>query len=55
MKTKKKMGFRTIENWLLNDSPFVYAKVGSSVVWIDGEFDLEQVKCVYDWPKENAK
>jgi len=53
MKSGKLLKFETIERELRNESPYVYAQVGSAVVLLDGEFDLEQIKNIYEWLKRN--
>lgn len=52
--TNKLLKYENIERELQNDSPWVYAQVGSSVVQLDGEFDLEQIRNIYEWLKRNA-
>jgi hypothetical protein len=53
--TSKLLKYETIERELQNDSPWVYAEVGSSVVRLDGEFNLEEIKNIYEWLKRNNK
>lgn len=55
MNREKLLKFETIERWLKNDEPEVFAEVGSAVVYLRGEFDLEQVRSIYEWLKRNYK
>ena len=49
----KLLKFETIEKCLRNKEPWVHAEAGSSVVVLDGEFDIDQIKNIYEWLKRN--
>jgi hypothetical protein len=51
----KLLKFETIERCLRNKEPWVHAEAGLSVVCLDGEFDLEQIRNIYEWLKRNNR
>jgi len=53
--SSKLLKFETMERWLKNDEPTVYAECGSSIVYLCGDFDLEQIKNIHEWLKRNNK